>query len=301
MKRKLKPNFEFYNNISPKYIEPLFLQLEYGQWYDSEHLKKLLRANGLQVEGSEIVERNTTAWYLIGLGQIKTESTDSRFPKRLFQLTSLGKQVIDTYGTNQELFYDLMHFLFYSTWCRSQDVWRGRFWLYTQVCDVLWTESPSQMDSFALTNRLQAEIMDAFPEYEPAFPERSVRAVFPWLGALKPPFLSKRDARSQLYSQRRDRCTPQLFHLATDLVYTNAGLKYGTSMATGEPSIEAICKICLLAPTSFWQMADLTKLTIRGYEIRKGQWGTSIALEGPPTWIELPDLAQTVSADGGEE
>ncbi len=38
-------------------------------------------------------------------------------------------------------------------------------------------------------------------------------------------------------------------------------------------------------------MADLTQMTISGFELRRGQWGTSIALEGPPTWITLPDFS----------
>jgi len=51
-------------------------------------------------------------------------------------------------------------------------------------------------------------------------------------------------------------------------------------------------------------MVDLAKMSIRGYDIRKGQWGTSIALEGPPAWIDLPDFAgeaQGVDAEGDEE
>jgi hypothetical protein len=208
--------------------------------------------------------------------------------------------VIDTYSTNRPLFFDLMHFLFYSAWCRSKDDSRVRFWLYASVCDALWLDAPAKTDSFALTNRLQLESRDAFPEYDPIFPERSVRAVFPWLGALTPAFLSKSGAASQLSSRRRSYCSPQLFHLATDLVYALEGLRYGTSMAIDERHIADVCRVCLLDTAGFWQMADLTKMTIRGYDIRKGQWGTSIALEGPPTWIDLPDFEGGVEETNDE-
>jgi hypothetical protein len=286
------PSFEFKNNVSPRYIAPLLIQLEYGRWYDTGELKNLLRTNGLDVEGSKIVQSNTSAWSLAGLGEVRAVPRPGRISSKLFRLTSLGKQIIDTYSTNHELFYDLVHFIFYSTWHRSKDVWRARFWLYASVCDALWLEAPSEMDSFVLTNRLQAESQKEFPDFAPAFPERSVGAVFPWLGALSPPFLSKCGTKSQLCSRRRSYCTPQLFHLATDLVYTVEGLKYGTSMALDERHIETICKVCLLDVGRFWQMADLTKAAIRGFDIRKGQWGTSLALDGPPAWIDLPNFAK---------
>lgn len=298
-----RPEFQFYNSISPRYIEPLFLQLEYGRWYDIGQLKGLLQANGLDVEGSSIVLYNIMAWSLAGLGHSDIVKT-GRSKMRRFQFTPLGKQVIDIYSMNRELFYDLMHFIFYSTWPRSLDIRRARFWVYNRVCETLWLEAPAQMDSFSLTSRLQSESREAFPDYEPAFPERSVRAVFPWLQVLNPPFLYKRGKVSQLDSRRRSYCTPQLFHLATDLVYTADGLKYGTSMAVDERHIEAICRTCLLNTANFWQMADLTKMTIRGYDIRKGQWNTSIALEGPPTWIDLPDFKSSdldSNLDGGDE
>jgi hypothetical protein len=261
-------------------------------------LKNILHSNGLDVEGRDIVERNTSAWSLAGLGESKSEQR-GRSVIRLFQFTKLGKQVADTYSTNQELFYDLIHFIFYSAWHRSHDVNQGRFWLYASVCDALWSEAPAQMDSFALTNRLQFESRQAFPGYEPAFSERSVGAVFPWLGALhRPPFLSKYGTTSRLCSQRRSYCTPQLFHLATDLTYTLDGLKYGTSMPVDDRHIEAICRVCLLDTGHFWEMADLAKMTIKGYDIRKGQWGTSIALETSPNWIDLPDFASEQASQG---
>ncbi len=282
-----RPTFEFQNQISPRYIEPLLIQLQSDRWYDMSQLKKMLRANGIPVEGSKIVEKNTIAWSLTGLGQTRIERS-GRYVNRLFALTTFGKQMIDIYSTNHELFYDLMHFIFNSAWNRSHDLRMARFWLYATVSDILWAEAPSQMDSFGLTNRLQIESRQKFAVFEPAFPERAVRAVFPWLQALTPPFLSKRESKNYLCSERRSYCTPQLFHLATDLIHNADGLAYGTSMAIDDRHMDAVSRICLLDTASFWQMAELTKMTIRGFEIRRGQWGTSIALDGPPAWIIIP-------------
>lgn len=291
MVQRGNPSFHFDNSVSPRYLKPLFLQLEYGQWYSTAQFIGLLRSSGLDVKGQSIAAVNMLTWTLAGLGKIEKRGTQYH-KKNYFQLTALGKQLIDTYSTNAELFYDLMHFLFYSTYQRSGDVRRGCFWLYANVCDVLWQEAPAATDTSGLTNRLQIESHVAFPGYEPSISDRSVSGVSPWLQALVPPFLSRQGTKSQLYSRRRSFCTPQLFQLATELVYTTMeGLQYGASLAIDERHIEAICRTCLLDIDYFWDMADVTQMTISGYELRRGQWGTSIALAGRPTWISLLDFA----------
>jgi len=285
------PSFQFNNEVSPRYIEPLLIQLHYGQGYSTAQFIDLLRMSGLAIKGNGIASSNMSTWSLAGLGELEKQGTNQN-SKNIFRLTELGKQLVDTYSTNKELFYELMHFLFYSTYLRSGNIKKGRFWLYASVCDGLWQEAPAPTEKSALTNRLQIESRDAFPNYDPSFSEQSVGGIFFWLQTLVPPFLSRQGTKGQLYSKRRSYCTPQLFHLATDLVYTTVeDMQYGASLAINERHIEAICKTCLLDTEQFWYMADLTQMTINGYELRRGQWGTSIALEGSPTWITIPDFS----------
>jgi hypothetical protein len=260
-------------------------------------LKLLLRTGPVDIDGSDIIKYNLPAWSLIGLLEGRLRK-GSRSRIGVVRLTELGNQVLPTYSTNKPLFYDLLHYLLYSPWRRTNGIRWARFWMYASACDALWEMAPGNVDSFKLANKLQADILVAFPGEHPPLPERSARAVFPWLGALMPPFLAKRGNSSQLHSSRRDYCTPQLFHLATDLVYTTERVKYGTSLAIGEQQIEGICKVCLLDPQHFWEMAGLTQSSIRSFEIRKGQWATSIALSDPPTWVNLPDMSRdSESAD----
>lgn len=291
------PSFEFNNQVSPSYVEPLFLRIEPGQWYSTNDLVALLQAGGLDVEGRHIVNYNVLSWSLIGLGETRAERV-GRSRIKMFRLSLLGVAIRDMFSTNPQLFYDLVHFLFYSAWPRTQQIVRARFWVYTGVCDALWSEAPSQMDSFALANALQAEAAQEFPQYRPAFPERSIGAVFPWLGALMPPFLTRQTTGKRLLSARRDYCTPQLLHLATDLVYNLEGLGYGTSMSLDERLIAAISRVCLLDEARFWEMAQLTQSAVAGFHIRKGQWGVSVSLTGPPDWIELPDFRATAPDQG---
>lgn len=301
MEQKGNPVFQFRNGVSPRYIEPMFIRLQYDRWYSTNQLVDLLHINGLDVEGTDIASHNAHTWSLVGLGRLTKHRIGNK-STNMFHITDLGKQLIDTYSTNPDLFYDLMHFLFYSSYCRSGDLKRGCFWLYASICNTLWLEAPAQVDNSSLTNRLQIESREAFPGYDPSFSERSVRGIFPWLQTLVPPFLSKPGTKSQLYSKRRSYCTPQLFHLATDMVYMSMeGVQYGTALSVNEQQKEDICKLCLLDPEKFWEMADLTQMTISGYEIHQGQWGVSITLEGPPTWIKLPDFSdEKVEVDADE-
>lgn len=294
-----KPDFQFYNHVSPRYIEPLFLQMENDRWYKSSEMKSILQRN-IGIEGTHVVNYNIRAWWLAGIGDVQLVR-EGRNQIYLFRISQVGKQILETYSTNRDLFFDIIHFIFYSAWHRSKDVYRGRFWVYASVCDELWLSAPSIMDSFGLTSKLHTDSQRLFPEAEPTFPERSVRSVFTWLAALTPPFLEKREYQNKYTSHRRAYCTPQLFHLATDLLYTTRSLKYGTSLSMDEETIQFISKTCLLDPNQFWEMTDRAKMSIRGFEIRKGQWGTSIALEGPPAWIELPELKPISLKDNWEE
>lgn len=297
MGTKRNVSFEFKNQVAPRYIEPLLLQIEADQWYDTNELKRLLRANGVDVEGKDIINANISVWAKAGMGEM--ERAGHGRPNQ-FRLLPLGKYVVSIYSTNQELFFDLLHFLFYSAWPRSELLSQAPLWLYGQVCDRLWEAAPSKMDSFKLTAQLQSESRLAFPDHAPAFAERSVRSIFPWLQVMSPPFLSKCGTKSELCSERRNYCTPQLFHLATDLLYTTEGLSYGTSLAMDDEKIAAICRVCLLDPDRFWEMASLTDMAMREFEVRQGQWGTSLALSGPPRWIELPVFAGAADDDASD-
>lgn len=279
--------FAFGNQVSPRYIKPLFLQLQPFIWYESTEMQQFLRDNGLEVEGGKIVRYNIITWAKVGLGKIKKGKTNS------FCISQLGKQVADLFSTNQELFFDVMHFLFYSAWRRSGQLTQAPLWLYAQICDTLWQNAPNKMDSMALTGQMQEESRVAFPDQNPNFPERSVRSVFPWLAALAPPFLARCNTNLAFCSVRRNSCTPQLFHLAIDLLFQQQGLQYGTVLTIDEQHINAICQTCLLDTNSFWEMASLTDMTIRELEIKQGQWGTSLILTKPPNWIDLPDFNHT--------
>lgn len=296
-----KISFWFANHVAPRYLQPLFLQFEYGIWYSSVDMREMLHQNGIPIEGSNITGANIDMWSLLKLGEKKVENAGGR--KNYFKINQLGKQFQEIYSTNQELFFDLMHYMMYSAWQRTKNPRYARLWLYASVCNNLWDSAPSATDSLGIAGSLQVEAQKTFPKYEPKFPERSITAVFPWLGALTPPFLIKETSRPQLFSKKRQSCSPQLFHLALDLLYCEKQLKYGTSVAIGENEIRSVCRVCLLDDSKFWEMADRTRMFVRGVDIRRGQFSTSIALEMKPQWIDLPEYTDEIEFDGfeGEE
>lgn len=281
--------FEFPNQLSPSYVEPLLLHMEDSEWYGTNDLKTLLQRS-IEIDGTNIARINASGWSLAGITDSRTEK-EGRSTKKYVRLTSFGRSLRDVYSTNRDLFFDLFHYAYYTAWKRSHDMHRARFWVYSEVCSVLWSEAPQQMDSYDLTNRLQSHAQNEFLGYSPAFPERSVRGTFTWLAALTPPFLEVVGSRNQYGSQRRTYCSPQLFHLAVDLVYALQALDYGTSLSVSDYTVAEICKTCLLDPNQFWSMADLAAMMMREVEIKRSQWGRSLVLSSPPTWIDLPDFS----------
>lgn len=296
-----KVNFQFYNNVSPRYLEPLFLKIEYGEWHSVSQLVGVLNRD-LDIDGRDVVLRNIDVWAGIGIGEIRTEKEVGG--KRIyFRISILGRYLQEIYSTNNELFFDVMHYLFYSTWIRSQYIRHARFWVYSQICNEIWTNAPSEMDSFQLASRVQSLAIESFPAYYPSLSERSIRAGFPWFGKLSPPFLKKLSAKSELTSEKRSYCTPQLFHLAIDLSYTQRKLVYGTSLNIDDEIIKEISMICLLDSERFWEMAERTQMMIKGFEFRKSQWGPTITLNNAPNWIELPtfDIQESDAIEDGDE
>lgn len=294
-----KVNFEFYNNVAPRYLEPLFLKIEFGQWYSTAQLINMLQRDR-QVDGKDIVLRNVDAWAKAGIGNIR-QVKEGRATKNYFQIAPLGRYLQETYSTNKDLFFDVIHFIFYSTWLRSKDIRKARFWVYSQVCNDLWLNAPSKMDRFRLTSKIQASALDSFPGYFPSLSERSVTSIFLWLSELTPPFLEKRTGKSEYFSSKRSHCTPQLFHLAVDLIYSNRHIKHGTSLNVDNEIINAICMACLLEPDRFWEMAERTQMIVKGFEINKSQWGPTISLRNAPNWIELPSFSAQEDELGDEE
>ncbi len=279
-------NFEFPNHLSPKYIEELFLKIEFDEWYSTSQIIEILQRD-LHIGGKEIALRNIDAWATLGFGDRRIEKQKGG-NRVFFKVSPLGRYLQEIYSTNTELFYDLMHYFFYSTWIRSQDAHHGRFWVYLQICQDLWQNAPSEMNSFKLASKLQSLVLETFPLYSPTFSERAIRAAFPWLTKLSPPFLVKLGTKSELTSQKRNYCTPQLFHLAVDLLCAERKISYGTTLNIDDEIIADISMTCLLDPSRFWEMAERTQMMVKGFEIQKSQWGPTVSLSQAPNWIELP-------------
>ena len=151
-------NFEFRNHIAPHYVEPLLLRIEVDQWYTWAELQELLWSAGLDVQGKNIVLANMSNWEKVGIGEVVREGRQN-----LFRLTPLGIQVRELYSTNQALFFDLMHFFFYSVWRRFRELNHAPFWLYAEICDHLWHAAPGKMETKLLTHTMQAKSRKAFP------------------------------------------------------------------------------------------------------------------------------------------
>ena len=58
MAQRSNTTFVFHNQVSPRYVEPLLIQLQYGLGYSTAQFTGLLRSNGLDVKGNGIALSN---------------------------------------------------------------------------------------------------------------------------------------------------------------------------------------------------------------------------------------------------
>lgn len=284
---KQKYNFEFKNQFSPIYIEPLFLRLQVDVWYRKSDVVGFLNEMNPELSGKEIVSANILIWNSLRLiEQQKLNKT-----KIEFKLTPLGKIIQEYYGIQKSLFLDLFHFLIISTYDRFPSPYYGRFWVYKKVCRYLYSMGKENISTSELTGILRAEAIETFPDVQPKFPERSVMSIYPWLQALSPPFLKKEG--TSLITQKRETCSPQLLHLTIDFIYTQKGIPYGSPLALTPEVLENACQICLIDEKAFFPVLNQAKMMLKGISILPGQFNTSVVLEHAPTWITLPSPSTT--------
>lgn len=219
----------------------------------------------------------TQSWYILGiLDRVREQNQAYRY-----SLSEFGENLLNELQFNSSLAIELVHWAYYSAWLRSPDFQWGWSWVYQEVCDVMWDNSPSQIVPRKLMADTLEEANSLFPEQAPSFDIVSIRSVTSWLAIIEPPFLIKKDKsdpNSPLLSRKRENCSPELLFLAIQLQYQVKGLPFGTPLLMDEALIETVCKVCMLAPEQFWPMAEICGLTFPSLVRQESLYGTSLMI-----------------------
>jgi hypothetical protein len=202
------------------------------------------------------------------------------------KLTKPGMKLRDMVYSRPELFPEVMHFYYYSTWDASAPSENCFSWTYATTVQQLWKAIEMTLNLKQLASDIAAEAKRYFPDVKVSISDDTMRGVTNWLSPLSPPVLNERDNAKRF--MRRSFCPPELFLLAVDYVYRTTSVQYGSNLLL-EPEIqERICQVCVLEPETFERVA--------GYAILQfpflmqgmgGGWGSFLRLDRAPTLDDL--------------
>jgi hypothetical protein len=180
--------------------------------------------------------------------------------------------------------YDVLHLLLYTAWSGPANPTLGVSWAYRACCDYLWREGAVRLDK-SMIARLRADLYSAAAEQFPgatalSFSDKSLRGIRRWLEPLDPPVLEGDEFR------RRDLCSRELLLLAIGQVAREDGTVLGADLLLTPERREAVCRVCLLAPSALDRRLDQVLPVypqILAPGTRTGPYGRFIRLLAPPT------------------
>lgn len=270
--------FELRTIDTPRYLIQVLPLFQDNQSFTNAEFVDATAAIGLS-ESPRRTRHLTTHWFLLGL--LDRTKCGSSFK---YALSSYGAIILDNLRFGPSLAIELVHWTWYSGFLRAPVSEWGASWLYQQLSDLIWENSPARI----VANKLLANMVElansTFPDNYPSFNITSITSVIAWLSELDPPFLSKGDPDDpgrNHESNKRQYCSPELVLLAIQLQYTVKRLPFGVPLLMDDELIDSISKICLLDSNQFWPMAEICALTFPKLSRKETAYGTSLSISEP--------------------
>jgi hypothetical protein len=166
-----------------------------------------------------------------------------------WKLTRRGAYLRALAEWNPRTFYDMMHYLYYTSWNFGDPDSVTFSWTYQTVCNLLWQRRPTVIDGKALATEVRTLAQQQFGLAEVSITDYAIDGVYNWVRILDPAF-----AWTDLKTRRRETnggrsgCTPELFMMAVDYLYRMQGTAYGRPILMDEERATIVCRLCLLEP-----------------------------------------------------
>lgn len=214
MNRLSKVEFHVDRNVKPRHIEEILPFLKKGIFITKKTLLSEFNSYGYTIHQRHLGKNLLVLRYF---GIIKWEN-------RGFSLTQLGLSLQKRLNFGRDVFYDLMHYLYYTAW-HFGDRKRMHFsWSYKTICDLLWERKSTLVNRKKLAGELLAAAQEEFRSGKISISHEAITGIFNWLSALDPPFIE--DTRKNKIGRGRTRCSPELFILAIDYLYHMLNLSH---------------------------------------------------------------------------
>ena len=269
--RKIK--FHVEHNVTPNSVNTILL---------------LFHSDDSLISG-EVYDRLSTSLWHSSKGEIKKSYLNKNLDvlnvfgilskdEGRYEITDFGQKLQQCSQFNQNIYFDLMHYLYYTTWDVSKPETYFS-WTYRKICDALWEIKPSTIDK----NKLAGDVYNYATTYFPEIPKiaispYAVQGTRNWLRALSPPFVDV-DGRNIRTNEGRQYCSPELFLLGIDSLYQENTISIGTPILIDRDKEIFLAKLCLLSINSVKNVLSLVmKIFPDVLKKHSSVWGNSVIL-----------------------
>jgi len=202
-------------------------------------------------------------------------------PRLEYTLSSLGAKLRAVSALDQDMFWELMHFLHYSLYYRQHNA-RKYLWSYHRCCDVSWEEGrlPPREEMAAKVQALMREefsSLDFSARLGARFDSTAVGRWLSWIKQLSPcPFPKGQDVLQKRGVQRYE-----LLLLSLDCVYHTRGYRYGDPVVLDDKLLDDVARVFFLDAVCCRQLVDLAARMSKSIVLRDTFAGTSLNLLAP--------------------
>jgi hypothetical protein len=221
----------------------------------------------------------------LGLTDVDEKTESWRLTKRGVYLRALATW-------NQRTFYDMMHYLYYTTWDFGDREAAAFSWTYQAVANLLWQRRPTIIDGKALAVEVRDRACQEFALDTVSITDYAVDGVYNWLRVLDPAFAwTDTKSRRRETNGGRAACSPELFLMAVDYLYRIKNVPYNRPMLMDDDKTAIVCRLCLLDPLKWKSVVNRTVEQFAILHRIGSASGPQLTLERAPRLIVWPGEA----------
>jgi len=201
-------------------------------------------------------------------------------------LTPTGLRLQSILESDQELAYELFHYLHYTGFAGHPEA-RKLLWSYRRCCQLFWS-SGHDLDTKLVAATILSEAAERFPEClagagrQGGFNATAVQCVRSWLDCLRPsPLPPPVPGKTKGSIIKRNLANPSLAGLALDDLYRDRKIRYGDRVTLDDSVIDALSGVFFSTSESMYAGLVETAKRLPSLTLAETLSGVAIGLQQP--------------------
>jgi len=284
MKESIDTHFQL-DNVTPKEFLAVIKALRDDCFYSPDEI-------AVELEKKYMFKMQDDHTYtprrLFDLDLVTREKNNNKISYRINERGVKIKKIIDF---KQNLIYDVLHYLHYTSYDKNNPISRKLLWSYYKGCYFIWSKK-KKIEDKEMSSHIQSEIRLEFNQLEHTsrigarFSSKASSSIKCWINVLDPcPFSPNKKDRS-IYPRIVQNY--ELALLALDDLYRRNEFSYGTPVLLNEDIVNQLAGVFFLDLTCFRELLRIaSKVTtyIKLDDARAG--GQKITLLRPYTIMDI--------------